>query len=93
MSEKRTSSLMIRDVSYKVREMSGKDMRGLRILLASEKEKVRSEAWLVSACTLTPTMTEAEANELPQFTLAKLQNEILRLTNGGDDGEEAAKND
>jgi hypothetical protein len=94
MTERETSTLTIRGVDYTVSEMSGKDMRGMRVLLASEKDKPRVEAWLVSACCVAPKFTEAEAFELPQFVVAKLSNEILRMTNGVPvkDGEEDAKN-
>jgi hypothetical protein len=99
MSDRDTSQLPIRGVSYTVTEMSGKDMRGMRQLLANDKDKLRVEAWVVSACCESPKMTEAEVFDLPQYVLLKLFNEILWMTNGrpkrDEDGkiEEGSKND
>jgi hypothetical protein len=89
VSQLLTSTLVIRDATYKVSEMSGKTMAGVRKLLDSP-DKGKLESYVVAACCLEPKFTWIEAEQLPQHVLGKLSSEAFRLTTGD---EADAKND
>lgn len=80
------TTISIRGESYTVRELTGKEMQGVRKLAASDTEKVRVEAFVTHLCCIEPKYkTEAEAAELPQIVVDRVSAEAFRLTRGGDE--------
>jgi hypothetical protein len=78
-----TNTVEIRGQSYLCKEMTARQMKAMRVLIASEKDKHRLDTWLVSEC-VEPKVTEAEAVDLPQFVIDRLSAEVLRLTREGE---------
>lgn len=77
-----TSRIVVRGVSYEVRELSAEEYAGVRKLTA-KNETHRIEAWSVSLACIEPKLgTETEVMKLPQLLVDKLSTEIFRLTKG-----------
>ena len=93
MNELVTNRILVRGKSYLVRELTGREMAGVRALL--EKEKQRIPAYVASVACMDPKLgTEAECAEMPHRLLDAISTESVRLTNADETGkEEAAKKD
>ena len=87
MSALASSRITVRGKQYVVRELTAREMAGVRTLL--EKDRGRMEAYVASvACE--GLGTETEVAGLPQKVVEKIAAESLRLTNAEDEGEKQA---
>lgn len=86
-----TSTIVIRNTTYTVREMTGKEMAAVRKLVVDDAQKFRTQNYVASICCVDPKIaSELEASALPQLVIERISDEAFRLTKGDDAGE--AKN-
>lgn len=78
MSDLLKNTVTVRGIDYVVQEMTARQMAQVRKLLSDEKWKV--EAYIAQACCVSPKISAAEADTLPQYVIEALSNEALRLT-------------
>jgi hypothetical protein len=89
-----TNRITVRGQEFEVRELTGKEMQGVRKLLADPLHKSRFEAYIASVACVSPKIAdEKAAAEMPQIIIDKIAAEAIRLTVTDESGGDAAKND
>lgn len=85
------NTITVRDVSYTVREISGRHMREVRKRLKDAPETV--EGYLAWACTVSPPFaSEGATVDEPHFILKAITEEAFRLSSPAPAEEGATKN-
>lgn len=72
------NDIVLRGVTYKVQELTGKHMAKVRELIASERWKV--DGYVTMACCLDPKFSQADVDTLPQFVVDAISTEAFRLS-------------
>lgn len=89
--------ITVRGKEYIVRELRGREMASVRVLLGKESERSRIPAYVASIASEPSLGTEKECLEMPHLLIEAIATESLRMTNPPapkkGEGEEEEKKD